>query len=84
VGILCLLLLSISAAAQVHLHPDDLSAGDRHCALCQVAHSAPQIVAVMQLDVALIISAYLAIAPDSDRQSTFDLGWHFSRPPPQA
>jgi len=82
--LLCLLLLSISAAAQAHLHPDDLAASVKGCVICHVAHSSPQIAVAVQLDVVLATTAYLIPISDSGRQSSFELGWHFSRPPPPA
>jgi hypothetical protein len=81
---LCLSLLCISTAAQSHLHPDDLAATAKHCPICQIAHSSAQVAVIAQLDAVLTTTAYLTVAQESDCQSNFDFGWHFSRPPPQA
>lgn len=83
--ILCLLLLSISAVAQTHLHSDDVVAAAKHCPICQVAHSSSaQLVSVAHVDVGLTATAFLVVAFETDHHSSFEFGWHFSRPPPQA
>jgi hypothetical protein len=82
--VLCLLLLSISVVAQSHLHPEDGAATANHCPLCQVAHSSGQFVIVAHLNVELTTMAFLVVEFETDHQSNFDFGWHFSRPPPQA
>ena len=82
--VLCLLLLSISAAAQVHLHPDEMADSAKQCVFCQIAHSAPQVSIVVQLDVALAMTDSLVLTPEPELHSNTELGWHFSRPPPIA
>ncbi len=82
--VLCLLLLSVSVAAQCHLDPDDVAAAN-HCPLCQVAHSSSaQVTSHAHVDVGLTAVSFLLVASEPNHQSVFDFGWHFSRPPPQA
>jgi len=78
------LLLSVSAAAQAHVHPDDLAGTTNQCPICHVAHSSAQVALVVELDRALTTTDFFCTAPDPDRKSNFELSWHFSRPPPQA
>jgi hypothetical protein len=82
--LVCLLLLSLSVAAQNHLHSDDLAAAAKHCPVCQVAHSSVQAAVVVQLDRVLTITGFLCSAPNPSRKSIFSLFWHFSRPPRSA
>jgi len=82
--VVCLLLLSISAAAQTHFHADDLTATASQCPICHVAHSSVQITLVVEPDRALAIIDFICTAPAPDRKSNFELSWHFSRPPPIA
>jgi hypothetical protein len=83
--VVCLLLLSVSVVAQTHLHSDDFATAAKHCPICQVAHSSSsQLVSVAHLDLGLTTTAFLVVAFETDHQSNFDFGWHFSRPPPQA
>jgi len=81
-AVVCLLLLSVSVLAQTHFHPDDSATLVKHCPICQVAHSSAQVAFTTQLHVVFATSAFLVISQDSDRQSNFYAGWHFSRPPP--
>jgi hypothetical protein len=80
----CLLLLSVSAATQAHIHADDLAATASHCPICHVAHSSAQVALVVELDRVLTTTDFVCTAPDADNKSNFELSWHFSRPPPQA
>jgi len=80
--LVCLLLLSVSAAAQAHLHADDLAATATQCPICHVAHSSAQIALVVELDRVFTTTDFIETAPDPDCKSNFELSWHFSRPPP--
>jgi hypothetical protein len=83
--VLCLLLLSVSVVAQSHLHPDDVASAAKHCPICQVAHSSStQFVSVAHVDVGLTATSFVVVEFESGHHSSFDLGWHFSRPPPAA
>ncbi len=79
----CVLLLVAAAGAQaLHLHPDELAPNGKGCPLCQVAHATVQIVAIVQLHVAMQFAEYLLSPASIDRKSPLDTTPLFSRPPP--
>jgi hypothetical protein len=81
--LLCLLLIATMTAAQtLHRHADDPAPNGKHCPICQVAHSAVQIVPTAQLHVALQAANYLFFPASIDRKSSLDSAPLFSRPPP--
>jgi hypothetical protein len=83
--LVCLLLLAVSAGAQVlHFHSDNLPATAKHCPICPVAHSVAQIVLVIHLESVLNLAGYLRSARGLEHKSTFELPWYYSRPPPLA
>jgi AhpD family alkylhydroperoxidase len=83
--LLCLLLVSIAATAQVlHVHPEQAADAPTHCALCLVMHSAAAVAHSVQLDFSLQTAAFLTASLDSQRPSVVNSFALFSRPPPLA
>jgi hypothetical protein len=81
--VLCLALLSLTAAAQVlHFHADDFSGIEKHCPICSVLHSATPLPHAVQLDFAFQTTALLQFSANPDQRSFSLLFALFSRPPP--
>jgi hypothetical protein len=81
--VLCVALLSLTAAAQVlHFHADDFSGIEKRCPLCSVLHSVTPLVHAVQLDFSYQTTALLQVSTTSDHGSFFGLFALFSRPPP--
>jgi len=81
--VLCLALLSLTAAAQVlHFHADDSSGIEKHCPICSVLHSATPLAHAVQLDFAFQTTALLQFSTNPDHRSFSRQFALFSRPPP--
>jgi hypothetical protein len=79
----CLVLLCVSAAAQVvHAHSDQVPGTVQHCPICQILHSVTPLVYSIQLNFSFQTAAYLSACADSARQSLAQSFALFSRPPP--
>jgi hypothetical protein len=81
--VLCLALLSLTAAAQVlHFHADDLSGIEKRCPICSVLHSATPLTQAVELDFSFQTTALLQFSTSPNRRSFSGLFVLFSRPPP--
>jgi hypothetical protein len=81
--VLCLALLSLTAAAQVlHFHADDFSGIEKRCPICSVLHSATPLAHAVQLDFSYRTTALLQPSSTDDHCSFSGSFALFSRPPP--
>lgn len=81
--IVCLALLSVTAAAQVlHFHADELTGIEKHCPICSVLHSVAPLAHAVQLDFSFQTAFLPRVSVGLNHDSfagTFAL---FCRPPP--
>jgi hypothetical protein len=81
--LVCLLLVTITVAAQtLHAHPDELSAGGKHCSVCQVAHAPAQKLATVHVAFGLARTRFFIFFNHPDPQSAVAPFSLFCRPPP--
>jgi hypothetical protein len=81
--VVCLLLVTLTAAAQTfHAHPDEFSAGGKHCSVCQVAHAPAHRVSTVHVAFGLARTLFLVFFNHPDPQSVAVSFSLFSRPPP--
>jgi hypothetical protein len=81
--LVCLLLVTITAAAQTfHAHPDEFSAGGKHCSVCQVAHAPAQKVSTVSVAFGLARTSFFVFFNHLDPQSIVASFSLFCRPPP--
>lgn len=81
--VLCLALLSLTAATQVlHFHADEFSGIEKHCPICSVLHSAAPLAHAVQLDFSFQTTALLHIPTTPDQHSFAAAFALFCRPPP--
>jgi hypothetical protein len=81
--LVCLLLVTITAAAQTfHAHPDELSTTAKHCAVCQLAHAPAQRTSTVHVTFGLARTLAFILSGDPNPQSQVSPFSLFSRPPP--
>lgn len=82
-GILCALLITLSATVQV-VHAHDLDASSHpECSLCVISHASISPAAPVALPVVVEYSEQVQVVPPDTPRETFVFSF-FSRPPPAA
>jgi hypothetical protein len=81
--LVCLVLVAITAATQtLHAHPDEFSAGGKHCSVCQVAHAPAHKVSTVPVSFGLARTLFLVFFNTPDTRSVAASFSLFCRPPP--
>ncbi|HEY6305416.1 MAG TPA: hypothetical protein VI488_03030 [Candidatus Angelobacter sp.] len=81
--LVCLLLVAITVAAQTfHAHPDEFSAGGKHCSVCQVAHAPARAASTVHVAFGLARALFFIFFNQPHQKSVVASFSLFCRPPP--